>query len=169
MQYSMRTCICTHLETKYSTVSIAAALVAFVGAFTPERFAEAIEPIFDADGGAEAPREKGASWKDSERVDLGAVGAITLTRDYSYLHYENGMANVIGSLSVRLEKPETMNDASPTVSMDGSQGAGVIQWDTEHNQLVQYGRTEQLRTTWKMGENSIQQAQKSVTRIMRKD
>jgi len=118
--------------------------VAFIGAFTPERLAEMIEPMFDADGGAAEPRDKGDRWSETERISLGPIGDVAITRDYSYLVREQGKANVIGSLSVKLDKPEATSDASPSVRLNGVTGATVIQWDIQSNTLERYAKTEQI-------------------------
>lgn len=141
--------------------------VAYVGNFTPERLAAAIEPIFDADGGADEPREKGDKWTETERVDLGTVGAIVLERTYSYLHSANGMASILGTLRVKHEKPDNPPADAPSVELSGTQGAHAIQWDTRAGRLQQYGRNETMKTTWTMGDVTIEQMQRSVMSLER--
>jgi len=143
--------------------------VAFVGAFTPERLAEAIEPIFDADGGAAMERSRGAKWSEKETVDLGAVGSVVMTRDYAYLADENGLATVLGSLSVKLNKPEANAENAPKVRLNGVTGAIAIQWNGELNMLEQYARTEQIGTIWELGDVTVNQSQHSVMKIVRLD
>ena len=141
--------------------------VARVGVFTPQRLAEAIEPIFDADGGAGKPREKGANWEETERVELGPVGTLVLNRQYTYLHHADGAAVVLGTLSVKMETPDSPPENAPSVKLSGAQGASAIQWDTTENALKQYGRNETMKTAWTMGEVSIDQMQRSVLTINR--
>jgi len=144
-----------------------AASVARVGVFTPQRLAEAIEPIFDADGGAAEPREKGDDWRETERVELGPVGTLVLNRQYTYLHHAEGAAVVLGTMSVKFEAPDSPPENAPSVELSGVQGATAIQWDTNDNVLRQYGRNETMKTVWTVGELSIDQRQRSVLTINR--
>jgi len=152
-----------------TVASESASDVAFVGAFTPARLAEAIEPIFDADGGAAEERARGAKWSENETVDLGAIGNVVMTRDYVYLANENNMATVLGSLTVKLNKPATQPENSPTARLNGVTGAVAVQWNSELNMLEQYARTEQLGTVWEMGDVTLNQMQHSVMKIVRLD
>lgn len=142
--------------------------VSFIGVFTPDRLAEAIEPIFDADGGGAEPRSPGAKWTETETVSLGAAGEIVITRDYTFPILDNGMANVLTRPSIKLNKPDVTPENAPNVRLNGVDGAVIIQWNTERNMLEQYGRTEQIGTVWEMGDATLTQTQNSVMRLLRK-
>jgi hypothetical protein len=42
-----------------------------------------------------------------------------------------------------------------------------MQWDTNAGLLQQYGRNETMKTTWTMGDVTIEQMQRSVTSLER--
>lgn len=136
-----------------------------LGFFTPVKLAPTLELIFSADPGNVRPAAEGKGWQSSERVDLGAIGAIDMVTNWTVLSSTPAETIVDGTLSFELLVPAFREADVPELALAPSTGTTHLRWNTANNRLIERAATQNIETVWSLGDIRIEQTQTSVSTI----
>ncbi len=141
----------------------------FVGLFTPERMAEAVETILCADGSARvAVRSIGDTWRTVRAVTMPPVGRVETTTEWSLPDAAADTATLKGSSVARLELLGRPDSSRPSAEIIESEGTTTVKWDTTGDALIERTTTRSLVSRWTLGRQSLVQRQTAVVEIKRR-
>ncbi|HVZ94315.1 MAG TPA: hypothetical protein VG797_07385 [Phycisphaerales bacterium] len=137
-----------------------------VGFFTPLRFGQFLAPMIDAAGARDRPVVPGETWtREEEPTVLRPLGKITPTTTYTMRDSGPHRATIEGATSFDFQRDPGADPSVPTLTIGANTTTTSLTWDTARNRLVSRERTQDLSTTWTLGDITIEQTQHSVSRL----
>lgn len=139
------------------------------GFLAPDSLRANLQPIFSCDGARGQERRVGRGWQTQERVSLGRIGVLEITHDWRFPTVADGVAVLVSQPSTELLLPEEeQSDEAGSVTLRDSSGFIRDNWNIEAQRLDLRQTMRTMTTYWKLGETTVQQDQRSRTKLERK-
>lgn len=140
---------------------------AALGMFLPPRFAEALAPLWSADG-ARGIDEIGDEWTESRGVGLGAAGSLELTTTWTADRLRQSRnLECSGVVAAAVIEPERRSETQPQVEALRGEGESSLVWSLADGRLIEREETLDLVTRWTLADIEISIAQISTRRLAR--
>lgn len=138
-----------------------------LGFFTPDAFADMVEPVFRMDDAPQAPRGINKGWQTVDRVELPPVGVTEFTNSWTLMNVDRELVRYITRMSVQMLQPEEKGEGVPTVRfVEPSAGSVEAYFDRQKNLLRRRKCSMSLFSEWTMGGSTIHQTQQSTITIV---
>ena len=132
----------------------------------PAAMTQMLTVLFHAEGGI-GDKALGASWETALRVPFGPAGALELNTTNVLQLANDGIAAIAGVTRFDLYVPKEPAEGTAKVELGESNGQALTQWDLGPGGLISHTNTQNIATTWTVGELKVNQTQNSKTEIKR--
>lgn len=139
-----------------------------LGMFLPPRFAEQLEPLWLADGAADASKA-GDTWERARRVAMGPAGALEFKTSWRVEKHRNDSLTCRGALEARAIAPEEASPAQPVVEVLRGRGEASLEWHLADGRVQSRDEKLDLATRWTLNDLELTIAQVSTRRLARLD
>jgi len=132
----------------------------------PAALTQMLTVLFSAEGGL-GDKALGASWETAIRVPFGPAGALQLTTTNVLQLANEGIGAIAGVTRFELYVPKEPAEGVARVTLGPADGQALTQWDLNQGGLISHTNTQNITTSWSVGEATITQLQNSKTEIHR--
>ncbi|MBX3353591.1 MAG: hypothetical protein KF684_11720 [Phycisphaeraceae bacterium] len=136
-----------------------------LGMMANEQLGEALTSAFFVEGALDRPRRAKTGWQSTERVEMGAAGAIEIATEWAVDQISNRLAKIDGRPRAAVLPPAATDPTAPTVRIADQSGSVMILWDHTRGLLQRREAKQSITTVWTIGAMSLTQKQETTAAV----
>lgn len=139
-----------------------------LGMFLPSPWADALAPIWNADGAA-AIEQVGDTWTEKRETSLSSAGRIELTTTWAAKSANEQRLIGAGVVAAQFTGPAITSAAQPRVDIKRFDGSASMQWSLKEQSLISRVERMELTIAWVIGDIEAMLTQHATRRLNRID